>query len=224
MYLLNEKNKIALYDLDFNNSNEIISMGKYLANESITISKSIKSAHEYAMMTERGNKQSIYDPVYFGENAQDDTIKVTEFKSKTPYTLAIIAYYAKNNILKTLYSSMEFSNDKQIYLEKLVDRIMSGYSVFPQLYMTKCHFDNKSYQNHDKLFESLKNNPYSLDFLIEEYYPDLKAFLDLLPYIDFTLEKEYKDNFYAEDSWQAISAKNNTETLKQLGLTPNIRK
>lgn len=225
MYLLNEDNKIALYDIDFIDRKGVKKIAKELALNSIKMDEFIvtKGSSECEKLLENDNKQPICDPVYVGKDTKDGTMKVVEYSSKTPYTLALVGYYAKNNFIQTLYSSMEFSNGKDIYLQKLVKRMISGCLVFPQLYMTKCNFDYESYKKHDRLFENLKKDAFSLEFFISEYYPDLKSFIDLLPCMEFTLEEVFNRNHFQEDSWQAVSARCNTETLKQLGLTPNIR-
>lgn len=223
MYLLNNEDKVTLYDLEFNNRAEFMRIAKKLSS-TITFNEFIKSVSEYEKMTEKGDKQPVYNPVYVGEK-ENDAIKVVEYTSKTPFTLAMVAYYAKNNWIQSLYSSMEYAyRDKYIYLKKIVDRMMSSYMLSPQLYMTKCNFDTETYRKHDMLFECVKKNSFSLEFLIEQYYPDLKAFIELIPYIDFVEEKTYNEGYFGVDSFEYTSAKMNTETMKQLGLTPNIRK
>lgn len=154
MYLLNDDNKVVKYDFEFNNRSEVMKLSKSLAVNSITVDKYAKSASEYKRLEDMGNSQSISNPVYDGEKG-NDAVLITEYRSKTPYTLAIVGYYAKNNWIQSLYSSMDFGN-KSYYLKTLVERMMSGYLAIPQLYMTKCHFDGESYRKHDRLFGALK--------------------------------------------------------------------
>lgn len=221
MYLLNDDNRIVKYDLELNNRSEIMKLCKDLALKSITVDKYTKSTSEYKKLADMGACQSISNPVYDGEKI-NDSVLITEYRSKTPYTLAMVAYYAKNNWIQSLYSSIDFM-DKAYYVKILVERMMSGYMAMPQLYMTKCHFDGDSYRKHDRLFEALKKDKYALEFMIQEYYPDLKAFMNLFPYIDFVEEEVYRDNYFSEKSFEQSSAIANSDTMKQLGLIPNIR-
>lgn len=227
MYLLNDENKVTLYDIEFNNRSKVLNIAKELCRDSVDVKEYTKSLSDFAEMTEKGDKQPIYNPVYIGKETGDSkTIKITEYTSKTPYTLALVAYYSKNNWVQSLYQSVSLMNCKneEIYLKKLVDRIMSSYGLFPQLYMTKCNFDAETYCKHNRLFEKLKDDQYSLEFFIEQYYPDIKAFMDLFPYIEFIETEVYKDGYFQENSFEVNSAEWNTGTMKQLGLTPNIRK
>lgn len=222
MYLINNENNIVLYDLEFNNRSEVIKFTKNLASDSIMVDENTTSSYEFTQMTKDGNNQSISNPVYIGEeNKESNTVKVIKYTSKTPYTLALVSYYAKNNWLQSIYSSL---GNNSIYLKKLVDRMTSGYLLFPQLYMAKCNFDGSTYQKQDRLFESLKRDEQALEFFLEEYCPDIKAFIELFPYMEFIEEKVYPEYVFESNSFEKKSAEYNMETLKQLGLTPNIRK
>lgn len=230
MLLLDEKNKniVKYYDITFSNKYRDIVLGKFIelvSNPVVLVKEEfpcyLNSEFEYSTDIDNIDSPLIiknvigHGKVYkYGPIAQ--RVRCEEFSYKEPYTLAFLYKYLPYSWTRNLDEKIT------MYLSKVESMDLENLEIL--------YRNIKDINLFTRMCDNLMMDEELYNDFISTYYPDIKAFCELFPYITFKEKEEYNflisehndDASFVSDSIE--QAKRNSEIIKQLRLIPNYKK